>query len=78
MEIKIIPKCQHHALDTLAVFAQQSSGFFAKTQFADLQECSVASFGAGPVPSKTGPVSTILILISILLIKTADVLSSGR
>lgn len=77
MEINILPKCQHHALDTLlAEFALQSSGFFAKTQLADSQVCSAASFGADPVPSKTGPVSPILILI--LLIKTADVLSRRR
>lgn len=47
--------------------------FFAKTQLAGSQVCSVVSFGGDPVPSKTGPVSRILILISILLINTADV-----
>lgn len=61
--INIIPKCQHHALDTLAEFVQQISGFFAKTQLADSQVCSVASFGADPVPSQTGAVSTILMLM---------------
>lgn len=47
--------------------------FFAKTQLAGSQVCSVVSFGGDQVPSKTGPVSRILILISILLINTADV-----